>query len=134
MLLFAPLRVKRERLHKQNEERAQARQQIRENFLTYLRSGFPYQMHWQHPLTGKVYSYEEIERGVQSFRRFYPEQYRVLWAIWMSPDRWRVVCEAYGIPHNRQQRYLECAVDHIMLLLCHPDLLANELYDQGNRG
>jgi len=115
--------VKKERLLQKNEELLSNREKIRENFLTYLRSGFPYQLHWQHPLTGEVYEYKLIEAGVKSFRTHYPEQYKVLWAIWMSPDRWRSVCEAQGIRSAKQKRYLEYAVDHILLLLVHPELM-----------
>jgi spore coat polysaccharide biosynthesis protein SpsF (cytidylyltransferase family) len=120
---------KGERLLHKNKELDKNREIVRENFLTYLRTGFPYKMHWQHPLTGEVHNYKAIEQGVISFRRAYPEQYKVLWAIWMSPERWRVICEAYGVPPTRHKHYLECAVDHILLLLYHPDLAPEGVHE-----
>lgn len=117
------------RMLRKNQELAEGRKKVRENFLTYLRTGFPYKMHWQHPLSGEVHDYKKIEQGVMSFRSSYPEQYKVLWAIWMSPDRWRAICEAHGIPSRQHLRYLDCAVDHIFLLLYHEDLVPEGYYE-----
>jgi len=118
-----------QRLAQENRQTIEGRQQIRRDFVEYLRQGFPYRLHWRHPLTGQVHEYKTIEKALMRFRSHYPQQYKVLWAIWMSPERWTQVCESFGIPPRRYTKYFHCAVDHIMVSLYCINLTPQELLE-----
>lgn len=105
------------RLINENIEISSRRLEIRRHLVEYLRTGFPYRMHWQHPFTGEVHTYETVERAVLMARKHYPKQYKVLWSIWMSPERWREVCRQYDIPPQRYSDYFDQIADHIVFWL-----------------
>lgn len=123
-------------LLRENEELASRRVDIRRNLIEYLRTGFPYRMHWQHPLTTEIHPYERIEQAVLMVRKHYPKQYRVLWAIWMSPDRWRSVCESLGVSPRRLSDYFAEAMDHLVFWLYNAGTFMplDEDYDEQSDG
>lgn len=106
-----------------NEERqVNRRNLIRSSLLTYLQSGFPYKLAWQHPLTRKIYKHAQIEVAVRQLRDVYPNQYKVLWAVWQAGENWLAMSVKYDVNPTQYHRKFHRAVDHIMTYLLYPEL------------
>lgn len=95
---------------------------VRRSFLTYLKEYFPHGEDWKHPISNHYYSFDLIKEKLKVYRREFPENYSLLWALWTSQKSRIILSEQYKLSPSTVQRRWSEAVDCILTFLQFPEL------------
>lgn len=102
---------------------------IRSNLLRYIRSGFGYQQDWEHPITGEVYTYEQIHKALQYYLNLNRENYKALWALWHTGQSRSWIAEKFCYSGSSIRRRWDKALDSLLVFLNYPELSPGDLRD-----
>lgn len=105
---------------------------IRKSFLDYLKKEFCHGEDWKHPISNQYYSFDLIKETLKEYKKGYPENYSLLWALWTTQKTRVILAEQYKLSPSSVQRRWYDAIDCILLMLQFPELepdIPLNLYD-----
>ncbi len=95
---------------------------VRSNFLTYLKTEFPYYRNWTHPTTKEVFDYRYIKETIEEYKEYSPGFYRALWALWTTQATRAFISENFNYSGSTIRRRWDKGIDTILLMLLFPEL------------
>lgn len=110
------------------EKKVSSQHLVRKSFLHYLKNDFPYGVDWIHPSSKEVWSSEQIKDTLVRVKRLNPENYKVLWALWMTKETNEFIARRLCYSTTVIKKKWEKAINAVMILLLYPDL-DDELLD-----
>ena len=105
---------------------------VRRSLLLYLKKEFPHGEDWKHPVSNHFYSFDLIKEKLEFYRNNCPENYSLLWSLWLSQRSRIVLAEQYKLSASSVNRKWSDAIDCILNLIQFPELepeVISSLYD-----
>jgi hypothetical protein len=105
---------------------------IKKSLMKHLQGKFAHKIPWTHPVSGRVFTHEELEREIRAYRNYTTyENWRALWCLWINGDS-RSVAASFNFSESTLKRRWDRSLDSILLLLHYPDLKPEEIeFDYG---
>jgi len=103
--------------------------EVQKSLLDYLKSDFPHDEDWVHPLTREVYTIDLIKDQLLLLKNHSPHYYMLIWGVWVTGKQQENIAKAYGVAQSTITKQLSKAMDTLLLLLRHPDLPPEMLPD-----
>jgi hypothetical protein len=95
---------------------------VRNDLLRYLQREFPYELGWEHPITGNVYHYDRVAEKLKTYRMVDKEGYNLLYAVWLSLSDRAELREQLVLSEKQFEIQLRKVLDSVALLIMYPDL------------
>lgn len=106
----------------QEQEQISRRHLVRKSFLNYLKNEFPYECDWVHPTSHKLWKCSQIKEALSRIKRLNPENYKVLWALWMTRETTEFLAQRFCYSTTVIKKKWERAISTVMVLLIYPEL------------
>jgi len=100
---------------------------IRSSLLRYIRTEFAHGKDWHHPITGEVFTSQDIRRALEYYKGLNPENYRALWALWHTGKSRTWIAERFRYSGSSLRRRWDRSVDSLLVFLQYPDLRPEDL-------
>lgn len=101
---------------------------IRSSLLKYIRHNFAYSQDWVHPLTRKVYAYQEVYQALEYYKTLDKDRYKALWVLWHTGRSRSWIAENFCYSASSIRRRWDKALDSILVFLDFPQLKPEDLF------
>ena len=105
------------------------RDYLRYSLIAYMQRSYPHHSKWRHPLTNKVYSWDEMNIAVKLIKELAPSDYKILLTVWVSIANRRLLCQRWRMKTRDYWAALQDLTDMFLMLLELPALDAEEIRD-----
>lgn len=96
--------------------------EVRKSFLEYLKTEFPLEYPWVHPITKRVWTHTEIKEALLRVKELNNESYKVLWGLWTTGQTTEFLSQRFHLSTSVIKHKWEKAINLTLLLLIYPDL------------
>lgn len=100
---------------------------VRSHFQNYLKTQFPYEQPWVHPVSKVSYPHSSIKATITTYKYISPENYRALWALWTSSTNREALAGLFSYSPSTIKRRWDEGSDMILLMLIWPELNIKDL-------
>ena len=100
---------------------------VRISFISYLKSGFPYENNWYHPLNKKEYQCDEIKVALLKLKGVNQAAYSFVYQVMATNHNKQTLADKFYVSRSTLDIAVQKAIDSIMLMLIHPELAAEAL-------